>query len=188
MKAKSQNIIQLIKEDHKDLKAGIKVLTSEKSSEAEKKKALKSFLLNLKLHAKAEEMSLYENTVNNEDTRSEVLEGYEEHSLADLLGSQLEKSGFEHAWSDKIAAKAKVLAELVKHHVQEEEEEMLVDLKESTEREELILLGELYTQNYKQLKKELTESKKVSTGSNRKANRGEEKAMRTEKPVSQSAF
>lgn len=181
MKNKAQNIITLIKEDHKPLKAGIKVLTSEKSSDAEKKKTLKRFLIDLKLHSKAEEMSLYANVMKLEDTRAEALEGFEEHNLADLLGTQLEKSGFESNWTEEIAAKAKVLAELVKHHAEEEEEEMLPDLKEALEREELMRLGALYTEKYKLLKRDLASGKKISGNKMPKA----EKAPAVDETLSQ---
>ena len=149
---KSMTIIQLIKEDHKPLKEGIKVLTSEKATEAQKKKALKAFLMDLKLHAKAEEMSLYKNIIREDDVRTETLEGVQEHAIADYLAKQLERSGFESQWSDKIEAKAKVLADLVKHHIEEEEEEMLPEVSELFEREELMRLGDLYTERYKELK------------------------------------
>jgi hemerythrin superfamily protein len=153
MKKKSENIIQRIKEDHKPLKAAIQILTSEKKSEAEKKRVLPRFLKDLKLHSKAEEMSVYSQVLNMEETRDTALEGFEEHHLADLLSHQLEKNA--DSWSDTMMAKAKVLAELIQHHIKEEEDEFLPELKEALEKDQLLQMGDLYNRAYRELKKEL---------------------------------
>lgn len=156
---KSKSIIQLIKEDHKPLKAAIKILTGEKSTEASKKKALKEFLMNLKLHAKAEELSLYKNVLAEDDLRVETLEGIQEHAIADHLAKQLERSGFETKWTEVIEAKAKVLAEMVEHHANEEEREMLPEIAKNFDREELARLGELYLEKYQALKEKFASEK-----------------------------
>jgi hemerythrin-like domain-containing protein len=153
-----ENIITIIKNDHKPLKEGIQILTSESSKPAQKKSALKKFLVDLKLHAKTEEASLYDNVVEVKEVHDTVLEGYEEHSVADLLGDELEALGTDSELSDEIEAKAKVLAELVKHHIEEEEEEMLADLKKAVSEEELVRLGELYKQTYRKMAQQLAES------------------------------
>lgn len=152
----TENIITLIIEDHRPLKAGIKVLTAENERESTKKKALKTFLRDLKLHSKAEEQSLYANEEGNKDIRPEILEGYEEHEVADALALELEASNFETNWTDQIEAKAKVLAELVKHHVQEEENDLLPDTKKSLSPDELVRLGGIYKKRYAALVKELS--------------------------------
>lgn len=151
----SQNIISLIKKDHRPLKAGIRILKSAKATDALKKKTLSNFLRDLELHAKSEERSLYQNTIEDGRIREPVLEGYEEHGLADLLSRQLQKSGFERNWSDEIAAKAKVLAELVEHHVKEEEGIMLPSLREALSTPTLHELGRLYLEEYSLLKTEM---------------------------------
>ena len=154
-----ETIITIIKNDHKPLKEGIQVLTSDSSKPAHKKSALKKFLMDLKLHAKTEEASLYDKVVDNKEVHEIVLEGYEEHSVADLLADELEGSGFENDFTDELQAKSKVLAELVKHHIEEEEEEMLVDLKKAVSEEELVQLGELYKRTYEAFSKELSVSR-----------------------------
>jgi hemerythrin-like domain-containing protein len=179
MKAtKSRSIVQLIKEDHKPLKESIKILTSERSTEAAKKKALRTFLMDLKLHAKAEEMSLYKNTVTQDDIRVETLEGYQEHAIADFLAKQLERKDFESNWTDEIEAKAKVLAELVEHHAKEEEKEVLPELSKIYEREELNRLGDLYLQKYEELKVKFGTEK--AAGSKRTASKKSETKLAPE--------
>lgn len=154
-----ENIITIIKNDHKALKEGIQVLTSENTKPAHKKSALKKFIVDLKLHAKSEETSLYDNVVDKKEVHEVVLEGYEEHSVADLLSDELVAANFENDFTDELQAKAKVLAELVKHHIEEEEEEMFVDLKKAISEEELQNLGELYKKAHKSLAKEFSESR-----------------------------
>ncbi len=151
-----ENIITLIKNDHKPLKEGIQILTSDSAKPAQKKSALKKFLVDLKLHAKSEEAALYDNVVDKKEVHDVILEGYEEHAVADLLADELEASNFESDFSDELQAKSKVLAELVKHHVEEEEEEMLADLKKACSEEELVTLGEQYAKTYQMLTTQLS--------------------------------
>lgn len=148
---KPQDIIALIKRDHVPLRAGIKILKSEEATDSQKKKALKIFLRDLELHAKAEEKSLYESAQTESEVRSTILEGYEEHEIADALALELKALNFENEWNDHLAAKAKVLAELVEHHVEEEEREMLPEVEEVYSKEELLQLGEQYVQAYKEV-------------------------------------
>lgn len=140
----NDDIIKLILEDHKSLKYGIKILTSEEASDADKQKALKKFINDLVIHSKVEEQSLYDNVVAVKKLRESILEGYEEHALADILVEQLESSGYESEWDDEIGAKAKVLAELVEHHVEEEEEETLPEVRSAFAKHELVELGQIY--------------------------------------------
>lgn len=158
MKNKFQNIITLIKEDHMPLKEGIRIITNENSKPAEKKRALKAFLKNLKLHAKAEEMSLYYNEVDDKKVRKPILEGYVEHAVADVLARKLEATDIDSGLSDELEARAKVLCELVKHHLEEEETKMLVELKEANSEERLEELGRIYLEAKRQLQESLFKS------------------------------
>jgi hemerythrin-like domain-containing protein len=151
-----ENIITIIKDDHKELKEGILILTNENSKPSLKKSALRKFLTDLKLHSKSEESSLYDNLVDRKTFRDSILEGYEEHAVADLLADELEASQFEKDFTDELQAKAKVLAELVKHHVEEEEEQLLSSLDKALSPEDLISLGEAYKLMYLDLTKEMT--------------------------------
>lgn len=154
-----ENIITLIKNDHKPIKEGIQILTSDSTKPSQKKSALKKFLVDLKLHAKSEEAALYDNVVDIKEVHGIVLEGYEEHSVADLLADELEASNFESDFTDELQAKAKVLAELVKHHVEEEEEELLNDLKKVCSEEQLVTLGEQYIKTYRMLTTQLSDAR-----------------------------
>lgn len=150
---KEQDIVHLIKKDHIPLKQAIAILKSDEKTDSQKKKALKDFLRNLELHAKAEEKALYENAENESEVRSSVLEGYEEHEVADTFILELKALDFENHWNDFVAAKAKVLAEMVEHHVLEEESELLPEIEDVYTKAERIQLGEVYSKSYQLLSK-----------------------------------
>lgn len=152
MATPTEDIIYKIKQDHKPLKEYIRIICSEKESDSTKIKTLKSFFKALDLHTKAEEAALYENIVEIEELRDLSLEGFEEHDLADILVQQLKALNFEKNWSDQVEAKAKVFAEVVKHHIDEEEADLLPELKQMMNKDQLLDLGEFYSSVYAGLK------------------------------------
>ncbi len=138
--SKSQeDIIELILQHHKPLKKLIKILKSEKDF-TEKAPAFQEFAPLLISHAKPEEKVLYVAMKKIEDLRAEGFEGDTEHGLADQLVEEIKRTDDEDLWM----AKVKVLAELVEHHIEEEEEDMLPDYKKESDLEERIKLGKLY--------------------------------------------
>ena len=67
-------------------------------------------------------------------------EGDIEHGLADQLVEEIKRTEDDDMWS----ARVKVLAELVEHHIEEEEEELLPDYKNNSETAERMQLGQLF--------------------------------------------
>lgn len=116
-----ENIVQAIKDDHKDLRKFGKILKSEESSMKEKKEAYKNFSSLLKSHAKSEEKAVYELCLKVNDVKLEANEGYIEHHVADSLMKEISTTKKEEKWW----AQVKVLAEVVEHHADEEEKEFL---------------------------------------------------------------
>ncbi len=133
------DIVDMILRDHKELKALIKIMKDEDSTLTQKKSAFAKFAPALVAHAKPEEKTWYVK-MKAGDMEVEGLEGDVEHSLADLLCSQLKRTNN----ANMFKAKVKVLAELVKHHIEEEEEEMLPSFKRNSKKEERVKLGEQY--------------------------------------------
>lgn len=154
-----EDIIYKIKQDHKPLKEYIRILCSDDETVSLKIKTLKSFFRNLDLHAKAEEIALYENIAEIDELRDFTLEGFEEHALADILVQQLKDLKFEKNWNDQIEVKARVFAEIVKHHLDEEESDLLPELKQLMTKDQLVDLGDIYASVYAGLKKSPAESK-----------------------------
>lgn len=135
-----EDIINLILQDHKPLKDLIEVMKDEDVEYAEKKAAFMQFAPKLVAHAKPEEKTWYVNMKEENDMKVEGLEGDVEHALADQLCEELKHTDDK----DMFMAKVKVLAELVEHHIEEEEEDMLPDFKKQSTIEERVELGIKY--------------------------------------------
>ncbi|MBC7370800.1 MAG: hemerythrin domain-containing protein [Bdellovibrionaceae bacterium] len=146
-----QDIIKLILADHKPLKKLIKILKdSDKYDMNERQDAFEEFAPLLAIHAKPEEQTMYVFMKDEEELREEGFEGDVEHMLADQLIEEIKRTEDEDLWS----ARVKVLAEIVEHHIEEEEEELLPDFKKHSEPEQRAELGA----EYLQLKGDLEES------------------------------
>jgi hypothetical protein len=149
-KAKEHGIIELILQDHKPLKKLIKVMKSEADRD-EKEQAFEEFAFLLVAHAKPEEQALYSFMKGNDELRQDAFEGDVEHILADQMIEEIKRTDDEDVWM----AKVKVLAELVEHHIKEEEEELLPDFRKESEAEERMELGERYLQLKEKLEAQL---------------------------------
>ncbi|MFM6928450.1 MAG: hemerythrin domain-containing protein, partial [Bdellovibrio sp.] len=102
--------------------------------------ALDEFAPLLITHAKPEEQTLYEFIKRDEDMRENGFEGDVEHAIADQLLEEIDRTESEDLWS----ARVKVLAELVEHHIQEEEEELLPQFKKHSDADDRANLGSNY--------------------------------------------
>lgn len=136
----SQDIIKLILADHKPLKSLIKILKDSDKGLSARKEALDEFAPLLINHAQSEERALYSFMERHEDLREESFEGEVEHELAELMLESISSEKNEHMWS----AKVKVLAELVEHHLKEEEDESLPDVRKMTTPEQRLEMGAKY--------------------------------------------
>jgi hypothetical protein len=142
------DITALILADHIPLKDAIKTLKDIEIGISKKRKLLNEFCHQLVIHAKAEEMSLYKRMLQHEtDLRTEAFEGETEHHIAENLITEIESANDDDQWS----AKVKVLAELVEHHIKEEESELLQDVRKGFVVDERIELG----RDYMRLKEDL---------------------------------
>lgn len=140
-KGNEPDIIQLILDDHKPLKKLIKIMKdSEKYDLKERKAAFEEFAPLLVRHAKPEEETWYIYMKDKEEMREEGLEGDVEHQLADQMIEEAKRAEDD----DLFSARIKVLAELVEHHIKEEEEEQIPDFKKNSEPEERVALADAY--------------------------------------------
>ncbi len=133
------DIVDLILEDHKPIWKLIKKMKSDDATVAQKRAAFKVFAPTLVAHAKPEEQTWYKRMKSKKGQKVEGLEGDIEHGLADKLCKELKHTSD----NDMFEAKVKVLAELVGHHL-EEEEDMLPSFKKESKKEERLALGEVY--------------------------------------------
>lgn len=140
-KSEGQDVIKLLLEDHKPLKQLMKIMKdSEKYNLDQRQEAFEEFAPLLLIHAKPEEQTVYAFMKEDEELRQDGFEGDVEHMLADQLVEEINRTEDQDLWS----ARVKVLAEMVEHHIEEEEDEMFSDLKKQSELEDRILLGKEY--------------------------------------------
>lgn len=140
------NVLTLIKGQHKILKESIEVLKQESASSDEKQTHLNKFISLLKMHSEAEEETLYDVMMDLEPASIKVLEAEEEHNVAKSLMMELENMSFQTQWTPEIAAKAKVLAEVTEHHIDEEEEGFFRLCRQCLTAMELNAIGEEFQQ------------------------------------------
>lgn len=146
MGMQNADVVDVILEDHKPLKKLIKTLKGDAEFE-EKFVAFEEFAPLLIMHAQPEEETVYVVMKKNEECREEGFEGDVEHQLADQLIEEIKRTKDEDLWM----ARVKVLAELVEHHIEEEEDELLPKFKENFEKEERVAL----TKKFFELKQKL---------------------------------
>lgn len=138
----SNDIVDLILEDHKPLKQLIRILKDDEQDFSKRSEAMDEFAVALISHAKPEEDVLYVEMKQNKELRAEGFEGEVEHTLADQMIEEIRRTTDPDLWS----AKVKVLAELVEHHIEEEEEDLLPDFKEQSDSELRARLGDQFLQ------------------------------------------
>ena len=94
----------------------------------------------LSVHAAIEELVLYPAIRESlPDVEDDVLEALEEHHVAKWLLSEIDGMTPDH---ERFQAKVTVLMESVRHHVEEEEEELLPKVRDALTPEQLEEMGE----------------------------------------------
>ena len=131
--------IALLETDHRRLEDLLKQgeETTERAVKG-RKTLLKTLTQELKAHEMIEEKILYPALKAHPEGLVIVLEGFQEHHVADLIMKEL------HAVSksaEEWGAKFKVLKENLEHHIQEEEGPMFRTARGVFSREELQLMG-----------------------------------------------
>lgn len=138
----AQNALELLKEDHEKVKHLLDEL-SHTDSRAEKKRTelIEKISEELRIHTKIEEEIFYPafRAAGNKEEKVMFHEATEEHrAVEELILPDLEGTPVT---TDAFSGRAKVLKEMIEHHVTEEEEEMFVKAKELLSESELQELG-----------------------------------------------
>ncbi|HKY31991.1 MAG TPA: hemerythrin domain-containing protein [Candidatus Polarisedimenticolia bacterium] len=143
--------ISLLKQDHKKVKAMFKELMDAPDGAAED--IARRIENELKTHTEIEEKVFYpafRDVAEKEEDRMLFFEATEEHHAVDLV---LEDIRNAQAGSETFLAKAKVLQELVLHHIKEEEREMMPKARKLIPREQMKEIG----QRIREMKMDLEE-------------------------------
>jgi hemerythrin-like domain-containing protein len=143
--------LEELKKDHQEVQA---ILEKLKSSSGEKNR--ENLFLQLKKeiqpHLKAEEKHFYTALTQEKEAKENALEGFEEHHVTELVLKELEKMGkAEERW----LAKMKVFAELVDHHVEEEESKIFKDAESVLDDEQFDEILEKFNKEKEQLKSKI---------------------------------
>ncbi|MEO7072653.1 MAG: hemerythrin domain-containing protein [Rhodanobacter sp.] len=152
--------IQLLKSDHQKVKELLTEL-ADTTTRAVKKRSdlLEQIRVNLKAHTTIEEEIFYPafKKAGEKDEARMYYEAMEEHRAAgDLVLPDLLNTATD---SENFSGRAKVLKELVEHHVKEEEDDMFKAARKLLSRDELKELGQRMEQRKAELVKELRRSK-----------------------------
>jgi hemerythrin-like domain-containing protein len=137
------DILDTLEEEHQEVAALLTQLT-ESENARERKSLLRKVKQALIPHARAEEKVLYDALIAAKDKKPQQdgEEGYIEHSLADKLIRDLES--IDSATGPEFGAAAKVLKEVIQHHVKEEESAFWSDAKDQFSSEERKLMNQKY--------------------------------------------
>lgn len=123
--------IQLVKQDHRTVEQLFKQFERAEKAErtAEMKRVVQKLVRELSIHAAIEEQILYP-ALRRADAalEDEVLEALEEHHLVKLTLLELDDMSPQ---DERFCAKVAVLIENVRHHVAEEEHELLPRLQKA---------------------------------------------------------
>lgn len=123
------DILDTLQEEHEEVAALLQKL-GDADSTPEKRSLVKRIKAALIPHARAEEKVLYNGIigVNDKKANTDGEEGFIEHHIVDTLLGDLDR--IKNAMSPEFDAAAKVLKELVEHHVKDEESAVWSDVKE----------------------------------------------------------
>lgn len=131
--------ITLLENDHRRLEDLLK--QGEQTTETAvktRRELLQTITAELGVHELIEEKLLYPALEKYPEARDIVLEGFEEHHVADLILEELHEAGVsEEQWG----AKFKVFKENIEHHIEEEEREMFRTARAVFSREQLQEMG-----------------------------------------------
>ena len=120
------SVIDLILIDHRYLKECILILGDEHADKAKKFRMAKGFLDTLQKHSTAEKAAVYVPAEKNEELHFNILEADIEHGIVDQKVKTLRpRLARAKKLKEDVEAELKVLSELVRHHLQEEESEIL---------------------------------------------------------------
>ena len=135
------DITELLKQDHKELKAHLNRLEATTGRATKLRQKLLDWIATaFETHAKAEEMVFYRRFMEDPDGKSIAYEGLEEHKLARTALQDLVKTGVDN---EAFEGRLKVFKDVVEHHIEEEESEFFNHGKECFE-DELDEMGERF--------------------------------------------
>lgn len=135
------NAITLLKDDHRRVKQLFREYERlGPRAKRSRQRIAQEFGRELAVHSNIEEVVFYPQVrARIQRAEDEVLEGLEEHHIVKWTLSELEKMDPD---DERFDAKVRVLMESVRHHIDEEENELFPQVRRALSRAELNQLGE----------------------------------------------
>ena len=145
------DILDKLKQEHDEVGVLLKKLVDADNS-AERKALVKKIKAALVPHLRAEEKVVYDAilALKDKDAKTDGEEGYLEHELGDKTLAKLTK--ISNAMSPAFTATAKVLKELVEHHVEEEERNVWADVRKHFDSDDRIAMNRKFEAAKKKVK------------------------------------
>ena len=159
------NALEMIREDHHKVQQLFQEFETTDDRSA-KKRIVDNAIRELKVHAALEEELFYPAVREQIDEEETIDEALEEHHVVKLLIAELEDMS---PGDKRYDAKFTVLAESVKHHIEEEESEVIPEVEASLDADSL---GEQMEKRKQQL------LRRAGDGTSRRRSRGTSKASR----------
>ncbi|MEJ0026178.1 MAG: hemerythrin domain-containing protein [Rhizomicrobium sp.] len=141
--ADEADILDTLKQEHDEVKELLgKLVDTEKA--AERTSLVKQIKAALIPHVRAEEKVVYDAIIAQRDKDAKVdgNEGYIEHKHADIALKRLDT--IRPASSPEFTAAAKVLKELVEHHIKDEESNVWRDVRKTFDGDQRIEMNRKY--------------------------------------------
>lgn len=133
------DIVTQIQNDHRKVEALFEKY-EQSHGKRDKQRIAEQVIEELSLHASIEEQLIYPLVrMRQKDMEDQVLEALEEHHLAKTTLAELDEMSVE---DERYDAKMKVLSEAIRHHIEEEESELLPKLEGLTSEEERARIAE----------------------------------------------
>jgi hemerythrin-like domain-containing protein len=145
------DILDTLKQEHRDVAEMLERLV-ESNGAAERRKLLASIKNALVPHLRAEEKVVYDAVLalRGKEQKIHGEEGYMEHALGDKMLARLGK--MKDPMSAEFSAGAKVLKELVEHHVEEEEKNVWSDVEDHFSDDDRIAMNKKFLAAQKRVK------------------------------------
>ena len=137
----ADDAIALLKNDHREVRALFEQFEALTPRAVKKAEQVRDRIVKaLSVHAAIEERVLYPVMIELvPDAEADVLEGLQEHALAEQLLAQVAGMNVEDRW---FHPKMKVLMESVEHHIKEEEKDLFPQLRKALTKSDLLNLAD----------------------------------------------
>ncbi|HYG85659.1 MAG TPA: hemerythrin domain-containing protein [Azospirillum sp.] len=140
------DIFERIKDDHETLRTLLERI--EDPDEEGRRVVFDEFQRELWAHGKIEEAVFYAALVRHREARKETMEGLNEHHVINSLAEELNVMPADSgAWT----AKMQVLGELLRHHLDEEEDELFEEARDALQDDRAAELGRIFDERKKQM-------------------------------------